>query len=306
MGAVRRNCNHRIVLASFQFLDIAFLNVKQHCARIKISGRQVLRAMASQSTRRQMESCSSRLTCGNCGRRSTNNDNFVDNHSLLLGGLSSPLVSVRTKMLPTALELVPPGIRGPLCPVASVEKPELFQAYSNALPARVLLATIVGPCSWRFATPESTQSTGRSATATSRPLLYTIFRLVNDVVATPSNLASNEYEIACAFALRKKKLALRFGINLVHTLPELATALYSVVCAHCSACGLPQHDNSTSYHCARGERIPTDLARGTPSPAPPSPPLFPPRATPVAAKEAIGEPVYIASSGVTERIPNTN
>jgi hypothetical protein len=160
--------------------------------------------MASQSTRRQMESRSSRLTCGNCGRRNTNNGHFVDNHSLLLGGLSSPLVSVRTKMLATALELVPPGIRGPLCPVASVEKAELFQAYSNALPARVLLATIVGPCSWRFATPESTQSIGRGATATSRPLLSTIFRLVNDVVVTPSNVASNEYKIVYEFAPRKK------------------------------------------------------------------------------------------------------
>ncbi len=41
----------------------------------------------------------------------------------------------------------------------------------------------------------------------------------------------------------------------------------------------PRLDSSTSYHCARGERIPTDLARATPSLAPPSPPLFPPRAT---------------------------
>ena len=47
----------------------------------------------------------------------------------------------------------------------------------------------------------------------------------------------------------------------------------------------PRPDNSTSYHCARGERIPTDLARATPSPAPPSPPLFPPRATPAARWE---------------------
>ena len=34
----------------------------------------------------------------------------------------------------------------------------------------------------------------------------------------------------------------------------------------------PRPRNSTSYRCARGERIPTDLAREMPSPAPPSPP----------------------------------
>ena len=36
----------------------------------------------------------------------------------------------------------------------------------------------------------------------------------------------------------------------------------------------PRPSSSTSYHCARGERIPTDLARETPSPAPPSPPTL--------------------------------
>ena len=36
----------------------------------------------------------------------------------------------------------------------------------------------------------------------------------------------------------------------------------------------PRPSSSTSYHCARGERIPTDLARETPSPAPPSLPLL--------------------------------
>ena len=66
----------------------------------------------------------------------------------------------------------------------------------------------------------------------------------------------------------------------------------------------PRPRNSTSYRCARGERIPTDLARGTPSPAPPSPPLFPSRATPAATTTHWR--TCIVSSGVTERIPNTN